>query len=62
MVREQLIQMATWAALAALAVGLLAEWLHARRVTRLGRLAFGPEAKPRLWTRLTPPLDRKSVV
>jgi Ca-activated chloride channel family protein len=56
MVREQLIQLALWAALAALALAGLAEWLHARRVARLGRLAFGPDARPRAWTLLTPPL------
>jgi Ca-activated chloride channel family protein len=54
MVREQLIQFAAWSALAALALGLFAEWLHARRVRRLNRLAFGPEAQPRSWTVITP--------
>lgn len=49
-------QIAAWAALGALALGVAAEWLHARRVARLGRLAFGPEAKPRAWTLLAPPL------
>jgi Ca-activated chloride channel family protein len=33
---------------------LLAESLHARRLRRLGRLAFGPDAKPRAWVRLVP--------
>lgn len=54
MVREQLIQCAAWAALAALVLGIVAEWLHARRVRRLKRLAFGPEAQPRGWTVMTP--------
>lgn len=49
-------QIAIGAALGAFLLGLLAEWLHARRVARLGRLAFGPDAKPRVWTRLAPPL------
>ncbi|HEU5068933.1 MAG TPA: VWA domain-containing protein [Verrucomicrobiae bacterium] len=56
MVKEQFIQLAAWAAFGALALATFAEWLHARRVQRLGRLAFGPEAKPRAWTRLVPPL------
>lgn len=54
MVREQLIQFAAWAALAALVLGVVAECLHARRVRRLKRLAFGPEAQPRRWTVLAP--------
>jgi Ca-activated chloride channel family protein len=32
-------------------VALVAEWLHARRSRRLARLAFGPDERPRLWTR-----------
>ncbi len=32
----------------------LAESLHARRVNRLGRLAFGASEKPRNWVRLVP--------
>jgi Ca-activated chloride channel family protein len=56
MVREQLIQLAVWAALGALALGVVAEWLHARRLRRLGRLAFGPAARPRAWTLVVPPL------
>ena len=56
MVKEQIIQLAMWAACGAFALGVLAEWLHARRVARIGRLAFGPGAKARWWTLLTPPL------
>ena len=56
MVNEQLIITAAWAAAGAAALAALAEWLHARRVRRLGRLAFGPDAKPRAWTILAPPL------
>jgi Ca-activated chloride channel family protein len=56
MVKEQLIMIATWAAVGAVALGLVAEWLHGRRVRRLGRLAFGPSAKPRGWTLVVPPL------
>jgi Ca-activated chloride channel homolog len=50
-------------ALLAVFVGILcalvvaaAEALHARRVRRVGRLAFGPEQRPRPWTRAVPPL------
>ncbi len=47
---------AVWAALAAAGIAACGEWMHARRVARLGALAFGPVAKPRAWTRLTPAL------
>jgi len=47
---------AVWAALAAAGIAAFGEWLHARRVARLGALAFGPSAKPRVWTRATPVL------
>jgi Ca-activated chloride channel family protein len=40
------------AAVALLAIG--GEWLHARRCRRVARLAFGPSAQPRLWTRAVP--------
>jgi Ca-activated chloride channel family protein len=42
------------AAAAVLVLTALAEWLHARRVRRLARLAFGPAAAARPWTRLVP--------
>ncbi len=45
---------AVWAALAAAALAACGEWLHGRRIARLGSLAFGPVGRPRLWTRLTP--------
>jgi len=54
MVKEDLIQVALWAALVALLIGVLAEWLHARRVRHLGQLAFGPDARPRSWTAIAP--------
>jgi Ca-activated chloride channel family protein len=41
-------------ALAVLAAAALAEWLHARRIRRVARLAFGPSGKPREWTWLAP--------
>jgi len=56
MVSEQLIQLSVWAALIALALGMVAEWLHARRVRRVGRLAFGPDERPRAWTMIAPPI------
>jgi Ca-activated chloride channel homolog len=56
MVMETIMQQTTLAAAGALALAALAEWIHARRVTRLGRLAFGPDARPRAWTRMVPPL------
>lgn len=56
MVKEQIIHLAVWAALAAAVLASLGEWLHARRMARLGRLAFGPDVKPRAWTSLVPPL------
>jgi Ca-activated chloride channel family protein len=34
----------------------VAEWLHARRVRRVGRLAFGPEERPRPWTKIVAPV------
>lgn len=43
-------------ALVVAALAALAEWLHARRCRRLARLAFGPESRPRSWTRLAAPL------
>ena len=49
---------------AALVVGLLAlaaEALHARRVRRAAPLAFGPDARPRAWTRVAPVLRAASV-
>lgn len=51
---EQLPAIAMWAALAAAAVAAFGEWLHARRVARIGPLAFGPKGRPRLWTKAVP--------
>lgn len=42
------------AAIAALAVGAIAERIHARRVARVARLAFGPSGRPAPWARLAP--------
>lgn len=39
---------------AVLALVLIAELIHARRVRRAGVLAFGPTGRPALWTRITP--------
>ena len=44
-----------WAlAAAALALGALTEWLHARRVRRLAHLAFGPRGAPAAWVAAVP--------
>ena len=56
MILEDIILIASWAACATAALAILAEWLHARRVRRLARLAFGLESEPRLWTQIAPPL------
>ncbi len=32
----------------------LAEWLHVRRIRKVGRLAFGPAGAPHPWTRVVP--------
>lgn len=45
---------AIWAALAAAGVGAFGEWLHARRIRRVGALAFGPGERPRRWTLVAP--------
>jgi len=37
-------------------VAVIAEKIHHRRCSRMGRLAFGPEGAPRAWTRLAPVL------
>ena len=52
-IEEQII-LAAWIALGAGTLAALAEVLHARRVRRLGRLAFGPAERPRAWTRGVP--------
>ena len=43
-----------YTALAVLLFTALAEWLHARRIRAVGRLAFGPASQARAWTRLVP--------
>lgn len=47
---------AIWAALAAAVLAAAGEGLHARRVARLGALAFGPTGRPRRWTKIVAPL------
>ena len=54
MPNPDLMMIASWAACGAVALGIVAEWLHARRVRKLGRLAFGPGGRARLWTTATP--------
>ena len=56
MTHEQIITYANWSAFAIAALAAVGEWLHGRRVARLSRLAFGPAARPRAWTKLAPPL------
>ena len=41
-------------ALAVLLLTALAEWLHARRIRAVGRLAFGPAGRGRAWTAWVP--------
>ena len=56
MTKEEIILAAVYAAAGAGALAVLGEWLHARRVKRLARLAFGPNARPRVWTVMASPL------
>ena len=52
-----LISPANWplaAACASFVLALMAEWLHARRVARVARLAFGPGGRAREWTWVVP--------
>jgi Ca-activated chloride channel family protein len=37
-----------------LLVAAAGEWLHARRVARIARLAFGPSGRPAVWTKAAP--------
>ncbi|MCA9069194.1 MAG: VWA domain-containing protein, partial [Planctomycetaceae bacterium] len=54
--------MVTWGiAIAVFVLGLLAEWLHARRTKRIAYLAFGPSAKPRRWVSGVPVLRSLSL-
>jgi len=48
-------------ALGVLLAAALAEWLHARRVRAVGRLAFGPAGAARAWTRAVPFLRALSL-
>lgn len=56
MTHEQIIIYATWSAFGIAVLAALGEWLHARRVTALSRLAFGPKNRPHLWTKSVPVL------
>jgi Ca-activated chloride channel family protein len=56
MLKEDIIITAVYAAITTGALAGLGEWLHARRVKRLERLAFGPASRPRAWTLLAAPL------
>jgi Ca-activated chloride channel family protein len=48
------LSLAVLAGAVALVVALVAERLHARRVARVARLAFGPTGRPAPWARLAP--------
>ncbi|MBI1190377.1 MAG: VWA domain-containing protein [Tepidisphaera sp.] len=54
MVRDPVLSWAMGAAGVALVAAVLGERLHARRVARVARLAFGPSAGPAAWARLAP--------
>jgi len=56
MMNQAILITAAWAALAAGVFAAFGEWLHHRRTQKLGRLAFGPEARPRAWTAAAPVL------
>jgi Ca-activated chloride channel family protein len=43
-------------------VAAAAEWTHARRSQRVTRLAFGPAAAPRIWTKIVPTLRVISLI
>ena len=47
---------ALWIAMGVGAIVAVGEWLHARRVQRVARLAFGESGSPRTWVALVPPL------
>jgi Ca-activated chloride channel family protein len=47
-------ELALGAAAAAVLLTALAEWLHASRVRRVARLAFGPRGRPAAWARCAP--------
>ena len=49
------------AAFAVLLLASLAEWLHARRIRAVGRLAFGPAGAAHRWTRTVPALRSLSL-
>jgi Ca-activated chloride channel homolog len=49
------------AALASLVLVIPAEWLHARRLRRAGRLAFGPTGRPAAWALAAPYLRCAAV-
>ena len=56
MINQSILIAAAWAALASGVFAAFAEWLHHRRMQRLGRLAFGPDARACAWTAAAPVL------
>ena len=51
---EQVLVFAIGAGLAVGALAAIAEWIHARRIARIARLAFGGDGRPAAWTHLAP--------
>jgi hypothetical protein len=51
---DAMLALALGAALAAALLASLGEWLHARRVARVARLAFGADGRPAAWTAIAP--------
>ena len=51
---ENLPSLAIAAAMVAAVLGAFGEWLHGRRIRRIGALAFGPAGRPRRWTHIAP--------
>ena len=51
---ETMLLFAIGAALVVATIAALAEWLHAKRIARVARLAFGADGRPAAWTHLAP--------
>ncbi|MFZ4573754.1 MAG: vWA domain-containing protein [Phycisphaerales bacterium] len=49
-----MVNLAPWIALVVTLLAAIGEWLHARRVDRVARLAFGPGGRPAAWTVVVP--------
>lgn len=51
---DAMLALALGVALAAALLASLGEWMHARRVARVARLAFGADGRPAAWTAIAP--------